>query len=497
MNRFVNAIENEASLNGTKTYTENGAVARNTTGSALMDFYATCGSMRTRPEAEIIDKFEKAWNENPLYALKTVFYARDVRGGRGERRLARIILKHLSKTHKSTVVNNFGNLMLMGRADDFYEFVGTPVEQEMWRYLKTTILVDLKSMKVNKPISLTAKWLKSVNTSSKESKDLARKTARAFGLTEREYRKMLSRLRRYLKIVEVKMSANEWNTIDYSAVPAKAMSLYKDAFKKHYPEAFETYISKVEKGEAKINASTLFPYELVKKYVNTHCWGFNPKDSEDRVVEAQWKALPNYLEGENNVLVMADVSGSMYGDPICSSVGLAIYFAERNKGAFKNLYMTFTDYPHYIQVNENQSLLQKINAVYQTDVGYSTNLEAAFMKVLSTCVENRVPQSDVPKAIVVLSDMEINPYFSGRGLDFITEMADRFEAKEYHMPKLVMWNLAARNDTFHASYKNPYVQFACGQSAAEFGKVMDTLGYNAYDAMIKVLNSERYSTVIL
>lgn len=497
MNSFVNAIENEASLNGVKKYTENGAVARSSTGSALIDFYSACGSMRDRSEADIISKFHAAWNENPLYALKTVFYSRDIRGGRGERRLARVILKHLASNHGETVVKNFDNLMEMGRADDFYVFVGTPIENQMWAYLKSVILDDLKNMKAKKPISITAKWLKSENTSSQESRILARKTAKAFGLTGREYRKMLVRLRNYLKVVEVKMSANEWKSIDYSTVPAKAMSRYKEAFKKHCPEAFETYVTKVEKGEAKINASTLFPYELVKKYCNTQYWGFRPKDSEDRVVEAQWKALPNYLEGENNVLVMADVSGSMYGDPICSSIGLAIYFAEHNKGAFKNLYMTFTDRPHYIQINENQSLLQKINAVYKTDIGYSTNLEAAFMKVLSTCVENHIPQSDVPKAIVVLSDMEINPYFSGRGLDFITEMANRFEANGYHMPKLVMWNLAARNDTFHASYKNPYVQFACGQSAAEFGKVMATLGYNAYDAMIKTLDSPRYAKVVL
>ena len=496
MNEFVNAISNEASLNGSAKLTENGAVARSTTGDCLLDFYALSGAMRSRSEKDILDLFKKAWNENPLYALKTVFMTRDIRGGRGERRTARIILKYLATVAPKTVIKNFDNIMEMGRADDFYEFVGTPIEKDMWKYLSKQIVRDLKNMRAGKPISLTAKWLKSINTSSKESRALGRKTARALGLTEREYRKTLSRLRNYLKVVEVKMSAGEWNDIDYAAVPAIAMNRYRKAFKRHNPSAFDTYIEKVEKGEEKINASTLYPYDLVEKLMqnNTH---WTAKIEEDPVVEAQWKALPNYIEGENNVLVMADVSGSMFGRPMATSIGLAIYFAERNKGAFKNTYMTFTNSPHYIQIQPGQTLSEKVNAVMRTDVGFNTNLERAFMQVLDTAVTNHVPQEDMPKAMVVISDMEIDPYFRGRGLDFVSEMARRFRAAGYQMPRLVLWNAEARSNTFHASSTNPYVTFASGQGVAEFKNVLAGISLDAYAAMMEALNDERYASVIL
>ena len=496
MNKFVNAISNEASLNGSAKLTENGAIARSTTGDCLLDFYAVSGALRTRSEADILSLFKKAWNENPLYALKTVFMTRDIRGGRGERRTARIILKYLADVAPQTVIKNFDNIMEMGRADDFYEFVGTSVESAMWQYLRNQIVEDLKNMRAEKPISLTAKWLKSINTSSKESRALGRKTARALGLTEREYRKTLSRLRNYLKVVEVKMSAGEWTDIDYAAVPAVAMNRYRKAFKRHNPSAFDTYIEKVEKGEEKINASTLYPYDLVEKIMqNNSYWSTDVK--EDPVIEAQWKALPNYIEGENNVLVMADVSGSMYGRPMATSVGLAIYFAERNKGAFKNTYMTFTNCPHYIQIQPGQTLAEKVEAVMCTDVGYSTNLERAFMQVLDTAVMNRVPQKDMPKAMVVISDMEIDRYFRGQGLDFVSEMVRRFRAAGYQMPRLVLWNVQARSNTFHANSTNPYVTFASGQGVAEFKNVLAGISLDAYAAMMKALDDERYASVVL
>ena len=233
----------------------------------------------------------------------------------------------------------------------------------------------------------------------------------------------------------------------------------------------------------------MYPYDLVEKIMQSF--------KEDPVIEAQWKALPNYIEGENNVLVMADVSGSMYGRPIATSIGLAIYFAERNKGAFKNTYMTFTNRPHYIQIQPGQTLAEKVKAVMLTDVGYSTDLERAFMQVLDTAVMNRVPQEDMPKAIVVISDMEIDRYFRGRGLDFVSEMVRRFRAAGYRMPRLVLWNVEARSNTFHANSTNPYVTFASGQGVAEFKNVLAGISLDAYAAMMKVLDDERYASVVL
>lgn len=493
MNKFVSAVNDVANMNGVKTYTENGAVARNSTGSALLDLYGTIGAMRSRSEDEIVSAFKRAWNENPLYALKMAFYARNIRGGLGERDTARVCLKWVAENYPRTMSKNFDNVVTFGRVDDLYTFVDTPVENEMWSYLKAIIYNDLRCMKNRQSASLAAKWLKSVNTSSAESRSLGRRTARAFGLTEAQYRKMLSVMRKYLNVVEVAMSKGDWTGIDYEAVPAYAMKKYKKAFKTHCPDLFNTYLSKVERGEAKINSSTMYPYDLVKPYVNGAHF--------DRVAETQWKALPNYIEGENNVLVMADVSDSMtwnnHAQAMATSVGLAIYFAERNKGAFKNLYMTFSSRPTFIKINPNSSLKDKVDAVMRTGVGYSTNLEGAFMEVLNTAIRNNVPQKDMPKAIVVISDMEINPYFRGYGLDFVSEMAARFSAAGYIMPQLVLWNVEARNSTFHGSKNNPYVQFASGSATSTFKAVLETLGMNAYEAMMKVLNDKMYDSVVL
>ena len=500
MNQFVNSVAYEAGFNGVKTKTENGADARFSTGSKVLDMYGTIGALRQRSETEIIEKFKASWSEDPLLTLKMAFYARNIRGGLGERDTARTCLRWVAKNYPETMEKNFDNIIKFGRADDLYIFVGTPIESDMWAFIKATLYNDLKNMENKKSISLMAKWLKSVNTSSVESCELGRMTAKNIGLSERNYRKMLSAMRRYIGVLEVAMSNGDWKQVEYSAIPSRAMSKYHKVFMRHDAERFEKFLNRVEKGEVKINADTLYPYDLVRKYLNGGYYSAYCATDIDRVVEAQWKALPNYIEGENNVIVMADVSGSMFCDnmrPISSSVGLALYFAERNKGDFAGLYMTFTNNPNFIKVNKNSTLRDNIKAVMQTDVGYSTNLEAAFMKILNTCIENRVPEKDLPKALVVVSDMEINRYFSGYGLDFVSEMAMRFHKAGYEMPKLILWNVEARQDIFHASKDNPYVQFASGSSTSTFKSILESIGMNAYEAMLKVLNNSMYDCVVL
>lgn len=497
MNKFVNAVSYEADFNGVKTKTENGADARFSTGSKVLDMYGTIGALRNRSEYEIIEKFKASWNEDALLTLKMAFYARNIRGGLGERDTARICLRWVAQNYPETIVKNFENVVKFGRADDLYTFIGTPIEKDMWAFIKATLYKDIERMNEKKSISLMAKWLKSVNTSSKESRKLGAMTAYNLGLSEKEYRKLLAEMRRYIGVLEVAMSSGDWKQVEYSAVPSRAMAKYRKAFKRHDSERFEKFFSRVEKGEVKINADTLYPYDLVKKYLTSR---WDPYSREDRVVEAQWKALPNYIDGKNNVLVMADVSGSMYcadARPIASSIGLALYFAEHNQGDFHGLYMTFSRQPNFIKVQDGNTLCQNVKSVLNTGVGYDTNLEAAFDKILDTCIKNNISKEDMPKALVVVSDMQINCYNSGYGLDFVTEMALRFHQKGYTMPKLILWNVEARRDTFLASKTNPYVQFASGSSTSTFKSILESIGMNAYEAMVKVLNNPMYDSVVL
>lgn len=476
--------------------TENGAVARETTGDSLIDLFGVIGAMRERDEMDIQNMFHSAFAEDKLLATKMMFYARNCRGGLGERRTFRVMLHDMAVRHPEIVAANMENIPFYGRWDDLYELIATPAEPAMWHLIRLQWIEDATNMKAGKPISIMAKWLKSVNASSAKTCAYGRKTAKELGLSEKQYRKALSALRNYLKVCEKRMSSNEWKAIEYSEVPSYAMKRYKEAFKRHDIEGFNAYMQTLEKEISKgvvtsVKASTLYPMDLVHEQIKKHRYNV--------VTEAQWKALPNYVEGEHNVVVMADVSGSMTwedNEPISASIGLAIYFAERNKGVYANKYMTFTNRPNFISINPNDTLAAKVTQVMNTDVGYSTNLEAAFMRILEVARLNHVPVDEMPKALIVISDMEIDGFCRGRGLDFLQEMERRFKTYGYKMPKVVFWNVEARANTYHAKATNPNVQFVSGYSASSFKDVLKTLDYDAYKAMVETLNNPMYDRVV-
>lgn len=504
---FAEAMENKSNWK----LTENGAPARTTTGDNLIDLFAVIGAMRERDESDIISMWESAYRENPELAVRMIFYAGDIRGiGLGERRTFRILIKHLANTHPSIMRKNIVNIPYYNRWDSLYELVATPCEPDMWTIVRMQWLEDFGNMKHNKPISLMAKWLASVNASSKKTCMLGRKTARELHLSESLYRRALSQLRAYLKVVEKSMSAQEWATIEYSAVPSYAMKNYSKAFARHDGDRFSNYKESLEQkiadgtiSQKDIKSATLFPYDLVRKYIDN--------DSEfwfrgsyigryDTITEAQWKALPDYLDEEANVVVMADVSGSMYSpnyQPISASLSLALYFASRNKGIYHNKYMTFTNRPSFLTINEDASLHDQLVQAWSAGVGYSTNLERAFMYILDTAIENNVKPEDMPKALVVVSDMEIDPFFRGYQLDFLEEMTRRFRNAGYSMMKILFWNVEGRNSTFHAKYTNPNAVFASGYSASAFTSIIKGINKTAYEIMYDTLMDAQYDRVIL
>ena len=504
---FAEAMENKSNWK----LTENQALARTTTGDNLIDLFAVIGAMRERPEADIISMWENAYRESPELAVRMIFYAGDIRGiGLGERRTFRILIKHLANTHPSVMRKNIVNIPYYNRWDSLYELIATPCEPDMWTIVRMQWLEDFGNMKHNKPISLMAKWLASVNASSKKTCMLGRKTARELHLSESLYRRALSQLRAYLKVVEKSMSAQEWATIEYSAVPSYAMKNYSKAFARHDGDRFSNYKESLEQkiadgtiSQKDIKSATLFPYDLVRKYIDNDS-EFQFRGSYigryDTITEAQWKALPDYLDEEANVVVMADVSGSMYSpnyQPISASLSLALYFASRNKGIYHNKYMTFTDRPSFLTINEDASLHDQLVQAWSAGVGYSTNLERAFMYILDTAIENNVKPEDMPKALVVVSDMEIDPFFRGYKLDFLEEMARRFRNAGYMMPKVLLWNVEGRNSTFHAKFTNPNVVFASGYSASAFTSIIKGINKDAYAVMYDTLMDAQYDRVVL
>lgn len=475
---FMDDLEIETSV----TLTENGGRALSTTGDKLLDLFAVLGALRTRP-TDVIDKFDAAFRENADLATKMAFYGRNVRGGLGERAVGRFMLRELAMLNPDVVKANLANIVKFGRYDDLFVLFDTKCEHEMIDFVSKQIMFDWKSMKSNERVSLLAKWMPSINASSKHTKALAHRFVKAFNTTPREYRKNLSALRKYIDVTEVKMSANKWTDIDYKAVPSNAMSNYGSAFERHDYEGFNRYMDAVKSGDVKINAATLYPYNVIETM-------YGNRD----VAEAQWKALPNYVKGNNDFLIMADVSSSMMGRPMATSVGLAIYFAERNHGAFANKFMTFTDIPKIVDVTGND-LFDKYCSV--TDhVGYNTNLEAAFDAILSTAVRTKCPRADLPKALVIISDMEID-HWNGGSLTFTEEMRKRFADAGYEMPKLVYWNVDSRKDTSLASKNDPNAILVSGQSASTFKNLIKGIDLSAFEIMVQTLNDPRYDCVVV
>lgn len=472
------------------TKTENGADAKNTTDSALLDMFATIGSMRNRSEDEIIQKFELAFQGDALGAIRCLFYARDIRGGLGERHVFRVLLPYIAEKHTDILNKNIGFIPEYGRWDDFYPLIGTKSEEKAWDIIATQLLKDKVSMQNGEPCSLLAKWLKKADASSQNTRKLGIYTAKKLGMSVYDYKRLCVKLRRYIDVVEQRMSANEWDTINYPSVPSRAMMNYRKAFARHDQERFDEYLNKVQSGERKINSATLYPYDIVEKILYGH--------EDSKVLEVQWDNLPDYVDGDVNAVVMADVSGSMSWDggrPLATSIGLAMYFAERNKGAYHNLFMTFSGNPQFVELKGN-TIFQKIEFISRADWGNNTDLEKALLKILDVAIENNCSQKEMPKSLIIISDMEIDEADGQNHRENFYDYVSRvYEEHGYKIPNVVFWNVDRRHDVFLADKNRKGVQLVSGQSASTFKNLIGCVDKTPVEMMYSVLNSERYQTI--
>ena len=489
-NMFAAALENESRW----TLTENGAVALNTTGEACLDLFSTIGSLRDTNDIRVCRLFEDAYREDPLLATKILFYSRDVRGGLGERKTFRTILKYAADHHPEAIKCNIPLIGFYGRFDDLYSLIGTGLEDDMWKYMKSLFISDLYLRATNQPCSLLAKWIKTPDASSANTRAIGILTAKKLGYSVYDFKRLLRKLRKYIDVLEVKMSTGHWDEINYEAVPSRAMMLYRHAFGRHDFEGFGKFLKSVERGEATIHASTLYPYDLVGKALGDDCWGFRLVG--DPVVEAQWKALPNYVEPGTNAIVIADTSGSMMcsnGRPLYSALGLAIYFAERNTGAYHNLFMSFSGESRIHELR-GETLVQKLQSINMNDWGRNTNLKRAFEKILGIATKNQIPAEEMVKSIIVISDMEID-YCGDKDWTFYDQMKQMYADAGYEIPNVIFWNVNSRSDVFHADSTRKGVQLVSGQSASTFQQLVGSIGMTPIEMMLKVINSGRYDLV--
>lgn len=481
---FAENLRNAASF----TRTKNGAVALNTTGSACLDLFGTVGALRDADENRIHALFAEAYKEDPLMATKIGFYARDVRGGLGERKIFRTFLQYMAKKHPESLEQNLDLVGVFGRYDDLYCLIGTPLEEEMWLAMRRQFQEDLENLEKGCAISLLAKWIKTADASSRRTRRLGILTAQKLGYSVYDFKRIVRRMRKHLNVVECLMSANRWDEIKYPEVPSRAMMIYRNAFANHDEERFHAFIDRAVNGEEKIHSAALYPYDIVHKIL------YRREDSD--VLEAQWRQLPNYVEEGTNAIVMADVSGSMTcegGRPLATSIGLAIYFAERNTGDYHNLFMTFSAVPQVVEL-KGETLAQKIANVSKAHWEMNTDLQAAFWKILDIALENHTPNDEMPQAIIVISDMEID-HCGNRQWTFYDKMAHKYANHGYKIPNVIFWNVNSRHNVFHADKKRKGVQLCSGQSVTVFRQLLNCIGGTPEELMNNVINSERYDCI--
>jgi hypothetical protein len=481
MNTLIQNLEKATNF----TETENGALTNKSTLSNLVDFFGLGAAMRNRSDSDIISLFSKAFAEDKLLALKTLFYIRDARGGQGERRVFRVILKWLGENYPEVVIKNLDIIPEFGRWDDMFVLENTKVWNEVLELVNNEFNILLQ----NDHPTLFAKWCPSINTSSEKTKKLARKICKHLGMTEKQYRKILSKARADLNVVEKQMCSNEWDGIDYPSVPSKASLVYKDAFSKHDGKRYAQYIEDVKSGKAKINASVTYPYEIVERILY--------KNDESETLDVIWKSLPNYMDGNaHSGIVVADVSGSMSGLPMAVSISLAMYFAERNKGDFANKFITFSETPNLETIVGN-NIREKVKNLSSADWGMNTNLQSVFDLILDVAVKNKVAQSEMPNTIYIVSDMEFDVACQDNKKTNYELINHKYEEFGYKRPNLVFWNVNAMTNQSPIAKDDKGTCLVSGCSPAILKTLLAGGEITAYDVMMDTITKDRYNNIII
>ena len=486
---MLNALTYEANL----THTENGALAYRSSGSDCLDFFAACGALRDASPDDIIRLFLRSYAENPDTAMKTLFYARDIRGGLGERRLFRCILRYLAYTKPNSVLKNLPLIAEYGRFDDLLILLGSPCEKELIRYLRAQLDDDLAAMEAGKSCSLLAKWLPSVNTSSYKSRKTAKKLCRCLGMSEKTYRQTLAKLRAHINIVESRLCRKDY-TFDYEQIPSGALFKYREALFNRDRERYTNFLSAVREGKAKMNTGTLYPYQIVRSAMEEYA------PDNIRSLDTTWNALPDYCDGRNAIAVI-DGSGSMYHDygsgmmPATVAQSLGIYFAEHSKGRFKNCFITFSESPRFVKIKGND-IAEKVRYCQSFDEIANTDLYAVYRLILYAARKYNLPQEELPELIYIISDMEFDKAARGsKDEATVHEKAKNlYESYGYKLPQIVYWNVSARSEQVPVTMNETGTALVSGFSPILFRQMME-MDLTPFSMMEKILGSERYAPI--
>lgn len=494
---MLNRMKQEANA----ALTENGAMTHATSGSDCLDLFATIGALRSKSDEEIIARFVRAYAEDADIAMKLLFFARDIRGGLGERKVFRTVFHWLANNEPDTVKKNLVFISEYGRYDDLLTLFGTHCEKEMLALIKKQFEADLLALESGKPVSLLAKWLPSVNASNAQTIRSAKRIAKAFGLNDAEYRKALTKLRAKLRIIENHLREKDYS-FDYAKQPSRALFKYRKAFSRNDNERYSAFLTRVSSGEVKLHADHVAPYELVEPYLRSD-WNWDQRSfmkdispSEKAVLNATWESMPDFGNDENAIAVI-DTSGSMYCDakplPAAVALSLGLYFAEHNKGIFGNHFIAFSARPQLIEI-KGEAFADRLRYISTFNEVANTNLEAVFDLILNAAVTNHAPQSELPAKLIIISDMEFDACVRNTSETNFNHAKKKYAAHGYQLPEIIFWNVASRNRHQPVTQNEQGVVLISGATPRIFSMVTGgTL--SPYAFMLEVLNNERYAKI--
>ena len=457
-----------------KATTENGGATNASSLNPCLDFFALGAAKRGNP-VEAGGLFYKAYLKDKATALRTLFYIRDVRGGQGERDIFRECMNQLEAFDKETADKMLKFIPEYGRWDDLVlTRSSNPVAVKI---VKEQLLKDSKT---DTP-SLLGKWLPSENATSSITRAEGRAWAKALGLKPSQYRKILSKLRKQISILESKMSDKKWMDIKYENVPSQAFRKHTAAFDRNDHERYQEFIGAVNKGEKKVNTSTVTTAEVIQ----------NVRNGDEDSANAIWKSLDNFVPEDLNAIVVADVSGSMYGRPMDISTSLALYFAEKNKGAFAGKFLTFSRSPRLMEVS-GTTLTEKLGNISCADWGMNTDIEKTFDVLLKAAVTSGDTEN-IPRVIYIISDMEFDACATGADETAFENARRKWKEAGLELPTVVFWNVDARSNNMPATKFDANVVLVSGSNQNAFRFAME--GKTPEQLMHEVIDSERYAKI--
>ena len=502
--------------------TWNNAVTNESTLNFNLDMFAYSSRDPKQDYEKNKNRFKNALIENDEIALANLLYTLDIRNGKGERALFKSYFYTLIEMNKDCAIQILPYIPELGRWDYVFEGIGTEIEENVYELIRAYLMMDIKNYNENKPVSLLAKWLPSIKTHNKKNY-FAIKLAKKLNLTEKEYRKILSKLRDSLNIVEKHITNKEYEKIEYISVPSKAMVKYKNLFFTKDEVRFKEFIEEL-KDSKKAKYDNLFMNDFAKMYLdNLMKIGINYfyertikeacrllfnnfflKDLEENsqillqnlkneknLINTMWKKQSK-IEFDKNVLVIADTSGSMEGTPFETAISLAIYISQNNKSEeWRNKFIIFSsdciEYS-YDKDAEFTDIIDNIPLIAE-----NTNIDKVFKKILNDSIEKNLPQLD---EVIIVSDMEFDMVQDKKDMSNFKHWKSEFAKYNYELPKIIFWNVARNVESFPVTKLDYGTCLVSGYSKNILKSIIDIENFDPIDIMLKTLEKKNYFKMV-